>query len=32
MWPLDEGAIRVNYKYGVYGRWIFSDWILLVEI
>ena len=31
LWPFDEGAIRVNYKYGVYDRWIFIDWISLVE-
>ena len=31
LWPFDEGAIRVNYKYGVYDRWIFLDWISLVE-
>lgn len=31
VWPLDEGAIRVNYKCGGFGRWIFRDWISLVE-
>ena len=31
LWPFDEGAIRVNYKYGVYDRWIFIDLISLVE-
>lgn len=31
VWPLDEGAIRVNYMCGGFGRWIFRDWISLVE-
>ena len=31
LWPFDEGAIRVNYKCRGFGRWIFIDWISLVE-
>ena len=32
VWPFDDGAIRVNLSVEGFGRWIFSDWISLVEI